>query len=63
MREISSDITSIDDIILMSHSMEDFFANIRVNFLITSIKKIQMITKGQDDNTAWFQLKKATITT
>ena len=51
MREISSDVTSIDDIILMSHSVEEFFANIKVNFSVTSIEQIQMITKGQNDNT------------
>ena len=63
MREISTDITSIDDIILMSHSVEEFFANIKVNFSVTSIGQIQMITKGQSDNTAWFQFSKGTITT
>ena len=62
MREISTDITSIDDIILMSHSVEEFFANIKVNFSVTSIGQIQMITKGQSDNTAWFQFSKGTIT-
>ena len=47
MREISFDITSIDDIILMSHSVEEPFANTKVNFSINSIEQIQMITKGQ----------------
>ena len=63
MREISFDITSIDDIILMSHSVEELFANTKVNFSINSIDQIQMITKGQSNNTAWFQLRKGTVTT
>ena len=62
IREISSDMTNIDDIILVSHSVEEFFANIKVNFLITSIEQIQMITKEQSDNTAWFQFRKGTVT-
>ena len=45
MREISTDITSIDDIILMSHSVEEFFANIKVNFSVTRIGQIQMINE------------------
>ena len=63
MREISSDVTSIDDIILMSDSIDKFFANIKVDFSAISIEQIQMITKGQSDNTAWFQFSKGTITT
>ena len=34
------DITSIDDLILMPHSVQDFSANIKVNFSITSIEQI-----------------------
>ena len=62
MREILSDITSI---ILMSHSVEEFVANIKFNFSVKffSIEQIQMITKGQSDNIAWFQFRKGTITT
>ena len=63
IREISFDITSIDDIILMSHSVEELFANTKVNFSINSIDQIQMITKGQSNNTAWFQLRKRTVPT
>ena len=62
MRESSSDITSIDDIILMSHSIGEFFAHIEVNFSVTGIEQIQMISKGQSDNTARFQLSKGAIT-
>ena len=58
MREIPSNITSTDDIILIPHSVEEFFANIKVNFLISSIEQIQMISTGQSDNTAWFQFGK-----
>ena len=63
MREILTDITSIDDKILMFNSVEQFSANIKVNFSVTNIEQIQMITKGQsDNNTAWFQFRKGTVT-
>ena len=58
MREISSDITGIDDIILMPHSVKGFFATLK----FTSIEQIEMIMKGKSDNTAWFQFRKGTIT-
>ena len=56
MREVSLNITSIDDIILIPLSIEEFFANIKVNFSVIRIEQIQMITKEQSDNIAWFQL-------
>ena len=62
MREISLDITSIDDTMLISHLVEEFFATVKVNFSITSIEQITMIAKGQSDNTAWLQYRKGTIT-
>ena len=58
MREISSETS----IILLSHSVEEFFANMKVNFSITSIEQIQIITKGQSDITAWFHFRKGTMT-
>ena len=46
----------------MSHSIEEFFAHIEVNFSVTGIEQIQMISKGQSDKTSWFQLSKGAIT-
>ena len=62
MREISSDITSTDDIILMAQSVDESFANVKNNFSITGIEQIQMVMKGRSGNTAWFQLRKGTNT-
>ena len=63
MRQISPDITCTDDIILMSDSVKELFAKIKVNFSVTSTEQIQMITKGQIDNTTWFHSRKGTSTT
>ena len=39
MREISSDFTSIDDIILMSHSVEEFFQTLKLIFELIALNK------------------------
>ena len=62
VKDISTDITCIDDIIFMSKSVEEFLTNIKFNFTNQTIEKIESITKGQSDNTAWFQFRKGTIT-
>ena len=46
----------------MSKSVEEFLTNIKFNFTNQTIEKIESITKGQSDNTAWFQFRKGTIT-
>jgi len=42
--------------------VEEFFTNINFNFSNTVIENIESVTKGQSENTAWFQFRKETIT-
>ena len=62
LKEITTDIICIDDVILMSNSVEEFLANMKLNFTNETIKKIESVTKGQSENTAWFQFRKGTVT-
>ena len=54
--------TCWDEFYMQPYGSSFIFANIKVNFSVTSIKQIQMITKRQSDNTAWFQFRKGTVT-
>ena len=55
--EIKSGTFSIDDVLLMSNSKEDFLANLNRN-----VRKIEMVTRGQSDNALWFSFRKGVVT-
>lgn len=67
LREIVSEanivenISSIDDIILMSNSKEEFFKNL-ATISSKEIKEIEKSTHGQNTNTAWYSFRKGVIT-
>ena len=58
----SNDLVSIDDIILMSNSVESFHRNLHRNINFSVIEKIEFVTRGQSSNESWFLYRKGVIT-
>lgn len=62
VREKSEDVTTIDDIILMSNSSETFYCNLQKNINMSVVNKIEIATRGQNDNELWYSCRKGVIT-
>ena len=54
-------VASIDDILLMS-SKNEFLETMISNMNETNLKEIEILTRGQSDNDAWFNYRKGVIT-
>ena len=52
------DLVSVDNIIIMSDSVESFHKNLCKNFDISKIERIELITRGQSSNEAWYFIQK-----
>ena len=59
---VKAEIASIDDILLMSSSKVEFVDNMLANMTDEYIAEIEIITRGQSDNEAWFNFRKGVIT-
>ena len=53
---------SVDDMLLMSNSAEQFMENLFVNLGEDKIAIVEKITRGQNTNELWFQFRKGVIT-
>ena len=62
IKDMTLGITSVDDILIMSTSRQEFKENLEANMKDENIKKIQMLTLGQSENTLWFTYRKGVIT-
>ena len=62
VKDISMDLTSIDDILIMSKSSDEFYKHVILNFTDNLILKIEQATHGQSENSSWYQFRKGVIT-
>ena len=56
------DLVFIDDIIIISDSVESFHKHLCKNFDISKIERSELITRGQSSNEAWYLYRKGVIT-
>ena len=55
-------LESIDDILIMSDSPDNFRKNIVTAFSLNKIRDIEICTRGQSENESWFEYRKGVIT-
>ena len=56
--EVPEYLCSVYDWISKSANVEDFFANLFVNMSEEKISKIELLTRGQNDNKLWHNYRK-----
>jgi len=59
--EKPDDIQSIDDVLLVSNTFEEFSKNLKL-FTEINITKIEILTRGQSSNEQWYTFRKGVIT-
>ena len=62
LHPVSSNIPSIDDVIFMSNSIENFNENLLINLTKLNISQIEILTRGQNTNECWYSYRKGVIT-
>ena len=55
-------VICVEDVMIMSSNVEDFYANLFLHINSESIVKIENLTRGQSENEKWFQFRKGVIT-
>jgi len=59
---VDDSIPCVDDMILMSQTVEEFMQNLSVNFSKETILKIEQVTLDQSTNQLWYEQRKSVIT-
>ena len=60
--EVPKNLCSVYDWISKSVNVEDFFSNLFVNMSKEKISKIELLTRGQNNNILWYNYRKRVIT-
>ena len=58
----TTELVSVDDVILMSDNKQSFEENLLSNMSVKSIAEIEESTRGQSSNELWFSFRKGVIT-
>ena len=56
------DLPSIDSLISTSSCCSEFFTSLKVNMSAEIIKRIELVTRGQNENENWYHYRKSVIT-
>ena len=59
---VPDDLVSVDDVLLLSETETSFYENLKHNFNKKNINRIEMLTRGQSSNDAWYRFRKGVIT-
>ena len=59
---MKDDTPSVDDVIVMSSSPENFFENLKLHISLSTIKQIELLTHGQSENSLWYDFRKCVVT-
>jgi hypothetical protein len=62
VKKFTTELVSVDDVILMSDSIKSFEENLITNMSANSIKDIEEVSRGQSANELWFAFRKGVIT-
>ena len=60
--EVPENLCSIYDWISKSANVEDFFANLFVDMSKEKISKIELLTRGQNNDKLWYNYKRGVLT-
>ena len=54
-------VVTVDDVIVMSKTLNEFYQNLFVNFSVDNVTLIEELTRGQNDNLLWYECRKGVI--